>query len=223
MKQSRFLVRLLCSMALLSLTTHSQAGFVTHAWFAEINDIGGSGSGDPVLQSLLGEIVEYQYTFDDTSPDFSADPLYGSYYNAISSYGFAVSGQAIGPGATPDWSQVSMWNDHPTYDDSWSAFVSTPGQSIFGLGLEQVNLSLRDYSGTAFSDTVLPSSEPDPAGFSPNGFIQFAVRTLSGLAIVTARSPQVATGSVPVPGTLGLLLFGVFITAFLGRSKVAVK
>lgn len=197
MKSTRLLVATLAWTLLAASSAH--AGFVTHSWTGTVLNLGGTGATDPLVTGLLGQTASYSYTFDDTTTDFSADPTYGSYFNAIQTYSFSVGGDTVGPGAVPVSSQVSVWNDNPTYQDRFSAFVSTTGASILGAPLGQINVSMRDTTGTAFASAFLPPVEPNPSLFNSDGWIQFFISTPSGQALVEARDLEVTNIATPVP------------------------
>lgn len=214
MRLRSFETKLLAFMLLYVLSGMANAGFVTHSWTGVVTNLGGTGASDPLVTALLGETTSYSYTFDDNATNFSADPTYGSYFNAISSYEFSVGGGLVGPGAIPDQSQISVWNDNSTYQDRFSAFVNLSGVPILGGTLEQVNVSMRDTTSAALSDILLPEAAPEPSLFNSDGWIQFFITTPSGPALVEARDLDVIERvSVPVPGTI--LLFGTGLFALL--------
>jgi hypothetical protein len=82
------------------------------------------------------------------------------------------------------------------------------GTSVGGFAPTDFGLTLLDFTGTVFSDDLLPIIQPDPADFDPgsNGFIQFGQDGLLDINNITIASTSVA---VPEPGTLAVLGLGL--------------
>lgn len=168
---------------------------------------------DPVV---FGTPFTGSYTFDGLATDgVPADPNTGSYASAGPPYAFNLSlaGLGFAFGAV----DIGIANDYPgPLDQYLVTYAENPsGANITGVLLE---ITLQDFSGTAFSSDALPLVPPTLTDFVVRRF--FFTDTIDGNQVeVAGVIDALAVAAVPEPSSLPLALVAMLTLATLARPR----
>lgn len=179
----------------------------------------GNGDGSLVpLNAQVGDEFTFRFTFDSDAPDTNASPEFGTYFFAIQSAEVTVRGLTY----TPTTFQYISIYDLPSFDRV-EFYGNSDDDNDPTTGVQGFGFLLDDYTGTTFSNDSLPLDPPSLDGFNWRNF------TLAGSGPATEGLQNELRGditslrrvSVPEPGTIGMLAFGIGGLFFARRRRPA--
>jgi hypothetical protein len=170
--------------------------------------------GGPAFDAFLGETIQLDYTFENTTPDSNPTAGLGAYINAASSMSVTVGGYS----ATAAFGNIQLSDVGGAL--RYRATSANPiGADIGGLVL---SLFAADFQiGPAFLNDNLPPGVVDPDDFSsPRLFLGFASQTNGDIGLIRATL-NTETGTVPEPATLALLGLGLAAFGVYRHKRVS--
>lgn len=147
------------------------------------------------------------FTYDDQTPDYNPDPMYGRYYRPLLALSFVFDNHRFTLDA---WEPNEIAVNAEGYTDfALSATVKDPGNALYDLGLS---------SDTApnFGNDALNSIIGSRA--SENASFMHLIGTFGRHQSLLQRTPYVIA-SVPEPAPLALLCAGLIGTWMVRRRK----
>jgi hypothetical protein len=163
-----------------------------------------------------------QYTFDSNTPEVLNTANSGGYAGAGGIFAMSVVFAGTAGGAldgvpfVADMLNISVNNDFPGPLDQY--LVTGTSSTDPNLSIE---LTLNDFTGTAFNNTLLPLSPPNLANFSDPEFAFFGGTVDNPLeAEGVLTSLGVGAAPVPEPSNAALLSAGLAMVACLLRFQL---
>jgi hypothetical protein len=217
------MIRRVISTAVLFLGSASAFAIpVTWEATGTFHTLVGNGDGSLVpLAAQVGDEFTFRFTFDSDAPDTNASPGYGIYF-ALQSAEVSVRGLSY----TPNALQYIAIYDQPSFDRV-EFYGNSDDDNDPSTGVQGFGFLLDDYTGATFSNDSLPVDPPSLEGFNWRNF------TLAGSGAVTYDGEvplqtldelrgditSLRRVSVPEPGTIGMLAFGIGGLFFARRRR----
>ncbi|MCF6337770.1 MAG: PEP-CTERM sorting domain-containing protein [Gammaproteobacteria bacterium] len=187
--------------------TFSFSGTVTNYFYDP-------GTGDAFGGSVgAGTTFTGFYTFESTSPDWSAaDPEYGGYHSVLLPYGMiaTIGGNTVS-GLGSDM-LIDVWNTPG--GDSYTALA-------LDYGFQSLGIQLSGGSSSVFDNDSLLLSPPDIADFAEARF-GYVVTDPFGpvvLSVIGTLTELTLVSTIPEPASLALMGLGLAGLGFARRKK----
>ena len=203
------------------LPTLAHANLITFAYEGVVDNIFFNNISDTTpFDTLLGNTIRIEYTFDSELADTQSVSTIGT-YSPLSAAQLSIGGNSYTPRPITllTGSSIIIYDNHLNRDDyAVSVKGSMLGPAVGDLELSRFGVGLSSFDTSVFNSTALPLVQPDVSDFSNGGVIRLTFSDGIGGSSVTidASNPQIAS-VVPVPAAVWL--FGSGLISLIGVAR----